>query len=387
MEIIWIPTNLLVPYSGNAKAHPPTQIEKIIASISEFGWKQPIVVSSHNEVVVGHGRLIAAKEMQLEKVPCVVADLTSELIRLYRIADNRTAQSEWIEDLLSEELTQLSLLPNIDLSLTGFDEAELAALVKNLENSSPLADESEKEAEKEVWQPREDLVVGSIWKLGRHRLICADSTNEETISLLLGDTNVEVVWSDPPYGVNCQKKDGRIGSRGKAKSYPIIHGDNDKSIAIASFKLYNKLFPKVPQIWWGANHYSECFPSSPCWIVWDKQNGETDFADAELAWTNFNTAVRIFRWTWNGYVKQGEAAQEKRCHPNQKPVEMVSWYWEKYAPGSTVMLDPFLGSGTTIMAAQKHPERTVFGMEIMPEYCEAILRRWEKITGCVAEKV
>lgn len=231
---------------------------------------------------------------------------------------------------------------------------------------------------------------GEVWRLGRHRLLCGDSCDEDLVIRFLSDVTPEVLWSDPPYGMNCQQKDGSIGGGSgeiEAKNYPIIHGDNDKTIAIASFKLYNKLFPKVPQIWWGANHYSECFPSSPCWIVWDKQNGETDFADAELAWTNSNTAVRVFRWTWNGYVKQGEASQEKRCHPNQKPVEMVSWYWDNYANNTKLMFDPFLGSGTTIMAAQKHPERMVYGMEIMPEYCEVVLRRWEKVTGGVAEKV
>lgn len=242
---------------------------------------------------------------------------------------------------------------------------------------------------------------GETWQLGRHRLCCGSSLDESVIKgLLLGAGQPGLIWSDPPYGIKIQNKDGRIGggskgkvstfSRGRpvdaeARAYPIIAGDDTTDTAIAAFRLCQRLFPKAAQIWWGANHYSHGLPFSRCWIVWDKLNGATSFADCELAWTNQKTAVRKFAWRWNGMVKQGMAANERRMHPNQKPVELVEWFWRKYAKTGPLCFDPFLGSGTSIIAAERlSDEHTVYGCELMPEYCEVILQRWEAFTGSKA---
>ncbi len=200
----------------------------------------------------------------------------------------------------------------------------------------------------------------------------------------------DLIWSDPPYGIKCQKKNGTIGgSSGEihSKKYPHIAGDGSTETAISSFNLCQELFPTAVQVWWGANHYCEGLPNSSCWIVWDKLNGDNNFADCELAWTNQKSAVRKFSFMWNGLIKQGESANKKRMHPNQKPVEIVTWFWDKYCEDKLLCFDPFLGSGTSIIAAEKDGDRIVYGCELMPEYADLVLQRWEQESGKMAELI
>lgn len=251
-------------------------------------------------------------------------------------------------------------------------------------------------SEDDVKNIKPRVQIGEIWELGRHRLLVGDCTDSELLEKLLAGFTPQLIWSDPPYGIKCQLKHGKVGGgglyRGKqidSKQYPVISGDNTTDIAANSFGLFNKLYSNATQIWWGANHYcgSANLPDSPCWVVWDKKNGDNYFADCELAWTNFKLAVRKFDFTWNGFTKQGEAANEKRIHPNQKPVELIEWFWDKFCNESIYCFDPFLGSGSSIIAAEKHSSRTVYGCEIMPEYAEVIIQRWEQKTNQTAVKL
>lgn len=240
---------------------------------------------------------------------------------------------------------------------------------------------------------------GDIWQLGRHYMACGDSTDEENIRHLLGDRigDVGMVWADPPYGIKIQDKSGRVGGAkpggltgGGAKAYPMIIGDNSTDIAVTSMNQAIALFPKSVLIYWGANHYGA--PPSSCWIVWDKktERGDfegIDFADGELAWTNQKTAVRIFRHLWLGAWRQSESG-ESRVHPTQKPVALCEWVFEKYGQPNDVILDPFLGSAPSIIAAEKMGgDRTVYGFEASPEYCEVIIQRWEKMSGEAGQRI
>ena len=394
MQIIQLDPSKLRPYKLNAKSHPSEQVEKLCRSIAEFGWKQPLVISSANEVIVGHGRLLAAQKMALKQVPCVVADdLTEEQIRLYRIADNKTAQSDWLEDLLSQELSELASL-EADLSLTGFNDEELQTLVQDLPEPPQEEEESgNEEGEQPELELRDGLVEGTVWQLGRHKLYCGDSTDQGAIALLLDKVKVTFVWSDPPYGIAIQDKDGRVGGKKPgglggdkygAKAYPVIAGDGDTNIAVKSVE-FCKQFDKSIQVWWGANNYCFTLPGTTCWIVWDKktERGDLegiDFADAELAHINVKSAVRVFRHLWLGMWKQSENS-EARVHPTQKPIALAEWCFDKYGKGDDVIFDPFLGSGISIIAAEKMPgSRTVIGCELSPHYCEIIMQRWEKLT-------
>lgn len=387
MQIVQIEPSKLKPYKLNAKSHPSEQVDKLCRSIAEFGWKQPLVISNNNEVIVGHGRLLAAQKMALKSVPCVVADdLTEDQIRLYRIADNKTAQSDWLEDLLSQELSQLASL-EADLSLTGFDEEELQALVQDLPEA-PQEEESsgnETEGEQPELELREGLKEGTVWQLGRHKLYCGDSTDSGAIALLLDKVKVTFVWADPPYGVSLQGKEGIIGSHTskaniKGTTYKPILNDETTDTAIKSFNI-SKMLEDSIQIWWGANYYPEVLSFSSGWILWDKMGDmpSNNYADGELAWCNSKSPLRIFKYTWRGMIREGE--REERLHPNQKPIDLILWCFDKYGKGDDIIFDPFLGSGISIIAAEKMPgSRTVIGCELSPHYCEVIMQRWEKFT-------
>ena len=394
MLIQWLSPDKLTPYEHNPKAHPAAQIEKIVRAIAEVGFDQPIVADENLLVIKGHGRLAAANQMELKKVPVIVRkDLTEAQKRAARIADNKVAESDWLDIPLKFELQELKGL-DYDLTLTGFDESELNELLG-------LGEEDDDESDRNSTPPTENLTPrckpGEVWALGEHRLLCGSSLDEDLVMKFLDDRNITLVWSDPPYGMKCQKKDGRIGSgsspkfskrlnggRYSSKTYLPVAGDDSTQTALASFELCDRLFPSAVQVWWGANHYG--VPPSSCWLVWDKQNGETAFADAELAWTNQKSAVRVFRHTWNGMLKQGEESNEARCHPNQKPQALARWVFESYGSAGDIF-DPFAGSGCSFLAAESLGDRFVFGVELIPEYCELTMQRWEKKTGREAELV
>jgi hypothetical protein len=169
------------------------------------------------------------------------------------------------------------------------------------------------------------------------------------------------------------------------KYAPII-GDDTIDTAVSSATVALSLFPKAVQFWWGGNYYASALPNSSCWIVWDKQN-TGNFADAELAWTNQGTAVRIFQHMWNGLMKASEKGQ-RRVHPTQKPIALAEWAFEKYGKLDDAIFDPFLGSGMSIIAAQQmEGTRKVIGFELSPEYCTIILERFQRFSGINAELV
>ncbi|MFM6198241.1 MAG: DNA methyltransferase, partial [Dolichospermum sp.] len=236
--------------------------------------------------------------------------------------------------------------------------------------------------------------LGEIWQLGRHKIACGDSTIESNVRALLGDRfgDVGMVWSDPPYGIEVVTKEGMVGygvkgQYGKAANngvYASVIGDSTTDSAVNSFQICSKF--DCTQIWWGANYFSSKLPNSKSWIVWDKENAE-NFADAELAWCKSSQPVRIFKHMWNGMIKASEHG-EKRVHPTQKPIALCEWAFNKYGQPNDLILDPFLGSAPSIIAAEKmEGDRTVYGFELSPDYCEVIIQRWEKFTGKQAELI
>lgn len=193
-------------------------------------------------------------------------------------------------------------------------------------------------------------------------------------------------------GANKGNRSGLGGSKLGAKCYPIIANDENPKLASESFLICNKLFSKAIHIWWGANNYPWVLPQSTAWIVWDKKTEKgdiegIDFADAEIAYTNMKSAVRVFRHLWLGMWKESEN-NEGRVHPTQKPVALCEWAFEKYGQPNDIIFDPFLGSAPSIIAAQKmEGERTVYGIELSPDYIEVILQRWEKLVGVPAKRI
>jgi len=365
MDIQTVGIDEVIPYAKNPRKNDAA-VDKVAGSLKEFGWRQPIVVDAEMVVIAGHTRLAAARKLKLDQVPIHIAtDLTANQIKAYRIADNRVSQeAKWDDDLLALELADLDL-ENYDLSKTGFNDDELAALMAEAITEG-LVDEDQVPPEPET----PVSVLGDIWQLGRHRVMCGDSTSIDAVNELMQGVYPDLIHTDPPYGMNAVSKSGVL-----SKNYGSdILGDNDTTVAKDVFQLIYGLYPNSKHIWWGANYYSSALPDSECWLVWDKNNGESDQTDCELAWANFRSVVRQFT-----------QASEKtnRVHPTQKPVSLMEWIIKRFKLNSKSIADFFGGSGSTLIAAEKN-NINGYVMEFDPKYVDVIVKRWQDFTGLIA---
>lgn len=344
----------IVPYAANAKKHDKRQINNVAESIKQYGFVQPIVIDRDGVIVIGHCRALAAKKLGMKEVPCVcVDDLTPEQVNALRLVDNKSNESDWDFDLLADEL------PGLDLSAFDFDWGLPETTEEVIEDEAPEVDEDSEPIAK----------LGDIWQLGRHRLMCGSSTDKESILKLTENNPIYLIYTDPPYGMNAVSKSGVLSKNYKTD----IIGDDDNSVAISAFKLASEMYRNTNQIWWGANYYTECLPSSECWIVWDKNNGASDQTDCELAWANFRSVVRQFTMA---------SEKKKRVHPTQKPVKLFAEIVKKFDKNNNfkTVLDLFGGSGSTLIACEQM-NRTCFTMELDPRFCDIIIKRWENLTG------
>ena len=366
MKITQKKVDSLIPYVKNSRTHSDAQVAQIAASIKEFGWTNPILVDGDNGIIAGHGRLMAARKLGYKEVPTIeLADLTETQKRAYIIADNRLAlNAGWDNEMLTIELNDL-LVDGFALELLGFDPKELNALlepevVQGLTDEDAVPDVPE--------EPKTKL--GDIYQLGNHRLMCGDSTSIDAVDKLMQGTYPDLIHTDPPYGMNAVSKSSVL-----KKNYKIdILGDNTPDVAKDAFNLIFGLYPNAKHIWWGANYYCSALPDSECWLVWDKNNGQSDQTDCELAWANFRSVVRQFT-----------QASEKtnRVHPTQKPVLLMEWIIKRFKLSAKTIADFFGGSGSTLIAAEKNGIQA-FIMEFDPRFCDVIVKRWEDFTGKTA---
>jgi len=366
----------LTPYARNSRTHSDEQIAQIAASIKEFGWTNPILIDGEKGIIAGHGRLKAAMRLGLDEIPAIeLSHLTEIQKKALIIADNKLAlNAGWDNELLSLELEELEL-EGLNLSLTGFGEEEISALKPEVVNEG-LTDEDA------VPEPPEEPITkpGDIWILGKHRLMCGDSTSIDAVGKLMAGATIDLVHTDPPYGISVK---GDRSSRGNITKGNNLADFDDSSTNAArdAFALCEGLGIKR-QVWWGANYYAHALPETANWFVWDKRVEEKQKdtqSDCELAWVKSKWAsVRIFRHLWKGLIKASEHGQ-KRVHPTQKPVALVEWVFEYYRDINTV-LDLFGGSGSTLIAAERQGKQA-FLMELTPHYCDVIVKRWEEFTG------
>jgi 16S rRNA G966 N2-methylase RsmD len=353
----------LIPYVNNSRTHSDEQVAQIAASIKEFGWTNPILVDGANGIIAGHGRLLAARKLGYTEVPTIeLADLTETQKKAYIIADNRLAiNAGWDNEMLTIELNDL-LADGFALKMLGFDPKELNALlepevIEGLTDEDAVPDVPE--------EPKTKL--GDIYQLGSHRLMCGNSTSLNDVDKLMQGTYPDLVHTDPPYGMNAVSKSSVL-----KKNYKIdILGDDNPDVAKDAFNLIYGLYPEAKHIWWGANYYCSALPDSECWLVWDKDNGQSDQTDCELAWANFRSVVRQF-------TKSSE--KKNRVHPTQKPVALMEWIIKRFKLSANTIADYFGGSGSTLIAAEKHGIQA-FVMEFDPKFCDVIVKRWEDFTG------
>lgn len=367
MDVRNVSVKDLIPYERNTKKHDKTQINNVAESIKQYGFVQPIVIDKDNVVVIGHCRLLAAKQLKMKEVPCVcVDDLTEEQVKALRIVDNKSNESEWDFDILPDELA--------DLDFSGFD------FDFGIDNDEEETEIVEDEAPEPPAEPKSKL--GDLWQLGSHRLICGDSTDVAVIDRLMDGVKADMVFTDSPYGINAVGDNGQVGADfgiAKKGKYKKIIADDTTETAQQAYDIYSQLCDKM--ILWGGNYFLDFLPPSDGWLIWDKR-GESGirntFADGEMAWCSFHTPVRIYHQLWNGMIREGE--HEKRVHPTQKPIRMLSEILQDFTDDGDIILDVFGGSGSTLIACEQ-TGRTCYMAELSPEYVDVIIARYEKLTG------
>jgi len=370
------------PYENNPRKLKDAAIEKVAMSLKEYGFRQPIVVDKDRIIVVGHTRYRASKKLGFKEVPITVADnLTPEQINAYRIADNRTAEeSEWDSELLAMEIKDLEA-KDFKLDLLGFNEDQLNNIL--FEEKQGLTDEDE------VPEAPEEPIskLGDIWKLGNHRVMCGDSIDYENVHKLMNNKIADLVNTDPPYGVNYQSN-----MRTKSEKFDVIKND-DKILDITPMiDKFSKGWIFIWTTWkvidkWLDNTKSFGFPTNM--VVWHKGGGgigdlkKTFSTDYEMALV-FNRGAELCGKRIGSVWKLQKDKAIKYKHPTQKPVELSIEAIDKTTNPKSVILDLFLGSGSTLIACEKM-DRLCYGMELDPKYCDVIIKRWENFTGKKAE--
>ena len=364
-----IPLKDIKPYSNNPRKKQ--NITKVVNSIKEFGFQQPIVVDKKNIIIVGHSRYEAGKELGLDKVPVIIADLSPVKAKAYRIADNRINQdSEWDFSKLKLEFKDISKL-DFNLDSLGFEKNELDDLiideVKGFTDDDAVPDKSKKPKSK----------LGEIYQLGHHRVMCGDATKEEDVNKLMNGQKADMVFTDPPYGINLNTDYSTMGN--KSKKHRPIYGDNKK------FNYFDLGCDE--QFWFGGDYYVDTLPKNGSWFVWDKyptdQNDKRFGSAFEMIWSKQKHKRSIYRIM---SLNVGHYKREIIQHPTQKPSDLLSKIIDKYSKKNNIILDLFGGSGSTLIACEK-TNRNCYMMEIDPIYVDVIIKRWEDYTGKSSKKI
>jgi len=377
----------LIPYVNNSRTHSDEQVAQIAASIKEFGWTNPILVDGQNGIIAGHGRLMAARKLGYKEVPTIeLSDLTETQRKAYIIADNRLAlNAGWDNELLTIELNDL-LADGFALELLGFDPKELDALlepeiVEGLTDEDAVPDIPD--------EPKTKL--GDIYQLGNHRLMCGDSTSIDAVDELMDGQKADMVFTDPPYGVDYD------GGHATDKRRTKLEND-DKTLMYAGALPIAYMASKdgAALYLWFADRFAkdvlialdECNFQVRTWIIWNKNLAQFGAIGAQYK-TKHEPCIYAFKKGkapfWNGPNNEVTVWDVKRhsknqFHPTQKPVELPVRAMENSSKGGDTVLDLFGGSGSTLIACEKI-NRHARLMELDPKYCDVIVKRWEDFTG------
>ena len=357
------------PNPENPRVIRDEKFKKLVKSLKAFpemAAVRPVVVNTDFVVLGGNMRLRAMKEAGWKEVPVEVVDWTEEKQREFIVKDN-VGFGEWDWDELANTWDAE------ELNEWGLDTPD------NWGGEELEAEEDDYEVPEEL---KTDVVLGDLIEIGEHRLLCGDSTDSDQVANLMNGEKADMVFTDPPYGINIgNQSQGKGGGVAKKIDYGV--NEWDKQIPYDAINLSLSICDNV--VLWGGNYYSDKLPASSCWIVWDKDNGETDFADCELAWTSYKKSIKKFRWRWMGMIQEDMKNKEKRVHPTQKPVPLAEWTFNEFKAGQNI-LDLFLGSGST-MVASHNTKRKCYGMELDPKYCQVIIDRMTKLDPTLSVKI
>ena len=388
MKIEQRPIEALIPYINNSRKHSDEQVAQIAASIKEFGWTNPILVDGTNGIIAGHGRLLAARKLGMDKVPTIeLAHLSDTQKKALIIADNKLAlNADWDTELLQIELNEL-ISDDFALGILGFDKDELDALLNVIEPNAGLTDE---DAVPDV--PEEPKTkLGDIYILGNHRLMCGDSCSVTDMEKLVNDRQVDMWLTDPPYNVAYEGKtkdaltikndsmndegfrqflrDAYVTANTVMKAgavFYIWHADSEgynfRGAAYdAGWKVRQCLIWKKSTMVMGRQDYH--WKHEPCLYGWKEGAGHL--------WATDRKQTTILEF---------DKPNRNKEHPTMKPVALFEYQMLNNTKGGDIILDSFGGSGTTMLAAEKNG-RIAYLMELDPKYCDVIVKRWEDFTG------
>ena len=381
-EMQLVPIAKLVPYVNNARTHSTEQIKKLRSSLREFGFINPVIIDRDYGVIAGHGRILAAKEEGIKEVPCIFADhLTEAQKKAYIIADNCMAMDAgWDEELLRVEIEALQGM-DFDPLLTGFDEKELAALFDDGAEAKDDEFDVDEELEKPVFSK-----TGDVWTLGRHRLVCGDSTKAETYEVLMQGKKANLVVTDPPYNVNYEGSAGKIKNDNMAAekfyqflldaftnmekvmaedaSIYVFHADTEglnfrRAFTDAGFYLSGCCIWKKPSLVLGRSPYQ--WQHEPVLYGW-KKNGKHQ-------WYSDRKQTTIWEF---------EKPRKNADHPTMKPIPLLAYPITNSSMSNTLILDPFGGSGSTLIACEQ-TDRSCCTIELDEKYCDVIVKRYVEL--------
>lgn len=384
MDRIALATLTLDPQ--NARRHSTKNLDAIKGSLTKFGQQKPIVVSSDNVVIAGNGTVEAAKALGWTEIGFVRSTLTGTQAKAYAVADNRTGElAEWDDSVLSKTLEALKA-ENFDLAAIGFDDKDLEQWLKAPELVPGCGEDEVPEQVETRCKP------GDLWVLGEHRLLCGDSTDVLQVERLMSGIKADMVFTDPPYGVDYKGSSSKKREKIANDNIPVLDFYRDflslaKAISKAGASIY---------IWHASTETHNCINAAidagwqykQC-IVWKKNN--STFGRQDYHWQH---EPCFYGWgkdgshSWHGDRKQTtvwdiDRPMKSEEHPTMKPVELCERGIANSSKSDDAIYDPFLGSGSTLIACEK-TGRKCYGMEIDPHYCDVILTRWEKFTGKTA---
>lgn len=383
-EMQLVPIEKLIPYINNARTHSPEQIAKLRASLREFGFINPVIIDKDYTIIAGHGRCAAAKEEGMTEVPCVLADhLTDAQKKAYIIADNRMAMDAgWDEELLRVEIEALEA-EDFDPLLTGFDEDELSKLFDDGNDTKDDDFDVDAELEKPAFTK-----PGDVWTLGRHRLVCGDSTDPATFDTLMDGKKANLVITDPPYNVNYEGSAGKIkndnmennafyqflldafknteAAMDNEASIYVFHADTEglnfrRAFADAGFNLSGCCIWKKQSLVLGRSPYQ--WQHEPVLFGWKKKGKHKWYAGRK------ETTI----WEYDKPKKNSD-------HPTMKPIPLLAYPIQNSSLTNSIVLDPFGGSGSTLVACEQ-TDRICYTIELDEKFCDVIVNRYIEQVG------
>jgi DNA modification methylase len=392
LAIAWRPLGELIPYARNPRTHSDAQVAQIAASIREFGWTNPVLVDGANGIIAGHGRVLAARKLGLERVPVIeLAHMSEAQKRAYVLADNQLAlNAGWDEALLRLELADLSEL-GFDLGLIGFAEGELERLLAG-DGRTGLTEDDDAPALPEQAVTK----LGDLWVLGEHRLLCGDATVLAVVEQVLEGRLADMTFTDPPYNVDygSSAKDRLRGNNRKilnddlgAGFEAFLHGACANILSVTKGAVYvcmsSSELHTLQRVFTSAGGKWSTF------LIWAKHTFTLGRADYQRMYEPI-----LYGWRdghdhyWCGARDQGDVwffdkPVRNDLHPTMKPVALVERAIRNSSKSRDIVLDPFGGSGSTLIACEKAGRKTRL-IELDPKYCDVIIRRWQAWTGKIA---